>query len=239
MNHNNDINEIDLLQYVKNELTEERRLEVEEWMNSSEENKKMAEDFYYLSFAITSFESIKRSAPQKALEKVNKRIDRKTNRHNLLIRLQKVAAILTLPLLILSSYLLFEQKEKQDLFYLEARMTPGMVGSTVLPDGTKVWLNSSSYLRYPSVFTENSRDVELDGEAYFKVTKDKNKPFIVHTQNSSVKVLGTEFNIDAYSYNDFVATTLVEGSVEFSYNNKFEQAQTMLLKPNEQALYDN
>ena len=238
MNHNNDINEIDLLQYVKNELTEERRLEVEEWMNSSEENKKMAEDFYYLSFAITSFESIKRSAPQKALEKVNKRIDRKTNRHNLLIRLQKVAAILTLPLLILSSYLLFEQKEKQDLFYLEARMTPGMVGSTVLPDGTKVWLNSSSYLRYPSVFTENSRDVELDGEAYFKVTKDKNKPFIVHTQNSSVKVLGTEFNIDAYSYNDFVATTLVEGSVEFSYNNKFEQAQTMLLKPNEQALYD-
>ena len=75
MNHNNDINEIDLLQYVKNELTEERRLEVEEWMNSSEENKKMAEDFYYLSFAITSFESIKRSAPQKALEKVNKRIE--------------------------------------------------------------------------------------------------------------------------------------------------------------------
>lgn len=237
MSIDKNINETDLLQYVKNELTEQKRVEVEEWINSSAENKKIAEEYYYLSIAMTSLQSVKRSAPQKALNKVNKRIDQKQTRR-MFLRIQAAAAILFLPLLVLSGYLLLQPKEKPHTFYLETRMTPGMVGSTILPDGTKVWLNSSSYLKYPSVFSENTREVELDGEAYFKVTGNKEKPFIVHTQNSSVKVLGTEFNIDAYSDNNFIATTLVEGSVEFNYHNAADKIESVFLEPNEQILFD-
>lgn len=232
-----EINELDLFRYVNRELSEEERIEVEKWINRSEENRKIAEDYYELSFAVNSLRIIKRSAPQKALEKVNKRImDKKLRRVYLYV--QRIAVILLLPLLLLSGYLLWQPRKNVPVFYLETRMTPGMIGSTILPDGTKVWLNSSSYLKYPSLFSGQTREVTLDGEAYFEVTSDAEKPFIVHSGNSSVKVLGTEFNMDAYSSNGFIATTLVEGSIEFSYQNENNKHVTLLMEPDEQAYFD-
>lgn len=232
-----DINELDLFRYVNRELTGQELIEVEEWINASKENRKMAEDFYELSFAVTSLQIIKRSAPQKALAKVNRQIREKQFR-KLVLFVQRVAALLALPLLILSGFLLMQPREETPVSYLEARMTPGMTGSTVLPDGTKIWLNSSSSLTYPSRFQGQTREVTLDGEAYFDVAGNAEKPFIVHTGKSSVKVLGTQFNVDAYSSNGFTTTTLVEGSVEFSYQNEDNISRTILLKPNEQICYD-
>lgn len=232
-----EINELDLFRYVNRELAAEERAEVEEWIHASEENRKIAEDYYDLSFAVTSLRIIKRSAPQKALEKVNKRIKQKRF-HKLTLSIQRVAAILLLPLLILSSYLLLQPKKETAVFFMEARMTPGMIGSTLLPDGTKIWLNSSSRLTYPSSFSGSTREVTLDGEAYFKVTQNAEKPFIVHTGNSSIKVVGTEFNVDAYKSNGFIATTLVNGSIEFNYKSEDNISHTIQVKPNEQVYYD-
>lgn len=237
MEQKRDIDELDLFRYVNRELSEQERIEVEEWINRSEENRKIAEDYYELSFAVNSLRFIKRSAPQKALKKVNKRImDKKFRRVYLYV--QRVAVILLLPLLLLSGYLLWQPREDVPVFYLETRMTPGMIGSTILPDGTKVWLNSSSYLKYPSLFSGQTREVTLDGEAYFEVTPNAEKPFIVHSGNTSVKVLCTEFNMDAYSSNGFIATTLVNGSIEFSYQNENNISNSLLIEPNEQAYYD-
>lgn len=237
MEQKKEINELDLFRYVNRESTEQERIEVEKWINASEENRKIAEDFYELSFAVTSLQIIKRSAPRKALEKVNKRIQQKQIRR-LYLFVQKVAVILVLPLLFLSGYFLLQPKEEAPVFYLETRMTPGMTGSTVLPDGTKIWLNSSSSLTYPNRFSGRTREVTLDGEAYFEVAGNAKKPFIVHTEHSSVKVLGTKFNIDAYRNNNFIATTLVEGSIEFNYQNKDDLSRTIVVKPNEQVYYD-
>lgn len=237
MNQNKEINELDLFRYMNHELNGEGQTEVEEWINASEENRKIAEDCYQLSFAVTSLQFIKRSAPQKALEKVDKRLKKEQYR-KIYLFVQRVAVILLLPLLVLSGYLLLQPEGKAPVFYLEARMTPGMIGSTILPDGTKVWLNSSSYLKYPNIFSGDTREVTLDGEAYFEVVANAEKPFIVHTDNSSVKVLGTEFNMDAYSSNGFIATTLVEGSIEFKYQNEDHLSQTMRIRPNEQVIYD-
>jgi len=83
-----------------------------------------------------------------------------------------------------------------------------------LSDGTKVWLNSESSLKYPVQFAGNIRKVELTGEAYFDVSHDKTAPFIVKARDTEIKVLGTEFNISTYDDDEFIATTLVEGSVE-------------------------
>ncbi len=85
--------------------------------------------------------------------------------------------------------------------------------SIVLPDGSKVWLNAASSLKFPVVFNGNERKIELDGEGYFKVAPDKNKPFKVVTGNQMVQALGTTFNVNAYSDEVVVSTTLVEGSV--------------------------
>jgi Fe2+-dicitrate sensor, membrane component len=85
--------------------------------------------------------------------------------------------------------------------------------SLTLPDGTLVWLNSNSTLSYPNAFTNNRRIVELDGEGYFEVTADKQKPFIVKTDKYNVEVLGTTFNLEAYTAEPTFKTALFSGKV--------------------------
>jgi len=103
-----------------------------------------------------------------------------------------------------------------------------------LADGTMVWLNASSSLTYPLSFSSlKQRKVELDGEAYFEVAKDKTRPFIVHTDKQEVEVLGTHFNINSYADELFTKTTLLEGSIRVSHNQTHE---TEILKPGEQSI---
>ena len=105
--------------------------------------------------------------------------------------------------------------------------------SLELPDGTVVWVNSESSLRFPEKFALDQREVFLEGEAYFEVKKDANRPFYVHTEVGKVRVLGTAFNVCAYSNDRFWQTTLVEGSVMINQEEK-----EVLLKPNEQYQID-
>lgn len=104
-----------------------------------------------------------------------------------------------------------------------------------LPDGTLVTLNHYSTLTYPEEFKAEMRKVELTGEAYFEVSKDKKHPFIVETAPVNVEVLGTHFNVEAYPNDPDVTTTLLEGSVAVS--NKLN-THRVILKPNESAIYN-
>ncbi len=95
-------------------------------------------------------------------------------------------------------------------------------------DGTKAWINSGSKLVYPKVFSQKSRDITIDGEIYLDVVKNTNKPFYVHTKHFAVEVLGTQFNVSAYSDDISSNVVLVEGSVKVSSGNTATQ-----LKPNQ------
>lgn len=101
----------------------------------------------------------------------------------------------------------------------------------VLPDGTKVWLNSASSLRYPTAFTGKERIVELEGQGYFEVAQNAAQPFSVKANNMEVKVLGTHFDIMAYADEVTVNTTLLQGAVQVKEGN-----ETRLLKPGQQAI---
>jgi transmembrane sensor len=103
----------------------------------------------------------------------------------------------------------------------------------VLPDGTKVWLNSASNLKYPNYFSGSERLVELEGEAYFEVTKNKQSPFRIKTTLQEIEVLGTHFNINAYKDEPVLKTTLLEGSVMVS-----SAKSKMILVPGQQARMD-
>lgn len=106
--------------------------------------------------------------------------------------------------------------------------------SFTLADGTKVWVNSDTKLKYPVQFIGNKREVYLEGEAYFEVKKDKRKPFIVKTYaGMDVEVLGTKFNVDAYKDNENIKTTLLSGKVRVS-----KDKESKILKPNQQAVFD-
>ena len=102
-----------------------------------------------------------------------------------------------------------------------------------LPDGTQVWLNAASTLKYPIIFSEKERVVQLTGEAYFEVAKNKGKRFVVSTVNQSIEVLGTHFNVNSYSDEVYTRTTLMEGSVQVRNS---ESGQTAVIRPGQQAL---
>lgn len=103
-----------------------------------------------------------------------------------------------------------------------------------LPDGTKVWVNSESQLRFPSCFAEDRREVELVGEAYFEVVHDEKKPFLVSTGDVTVKVYGTKFNVNAYSDADRVEATLLDGSVSMTPRGGVKE---VFIRPNQQLIY--
>lgn len=105
-----------------------------------------------------------------------------------------------------------------------------------LPDGTKVWINADSELKFPTYFLGAERRVELKGEAYFEVAKNKDMPFKVVSGNQIVEVLGTHFNVNSYKNEGKIVTTLLEGSVRVY---KPSTHQSALLKPGEQAITNN
>ncbi|MFV0266554.1 MAG: FecR family protein, partial [Draconibacterium sp.] len=105
-----------------------------------------------------------------------------------------------------------------------------------LSDGTKVYLNSMTSLKYPVQFGPDKREVELTGEAYFEVVKNAAKPFIVSTSELKVEVLGTSFNVNAYEDSENTVTTLVEGRVKLL--NALNDGEEQILQPNEQAVMD-
>ncbi|MBZ4037661.1 DUF4974 domain-containing protein [Flavobacterium sp. 17A] len=120
-------------------------------------------------------------------------------------------------------------KEEANSFNTLSTPTGGQY-NIVLADGTKVFLNAVSSIKYPTQFNGNQRIVELDGEAYFEVAKNKNKPFIVKSDGQSIEVLGTHFNVHAYDNESVVKTTLLEGSVAVASRN-----QKAILKPGQQS----
>ena len=126
----------------------------------------------------------------------------------------------------------------QELVYNTLNIPNGKRFDLVLSDGTHIFLNSGTSIRYPIKFIDGkSRDVFITGEAYFDVAKDKNKPFIVHANEMNVKVLGTKFNISHYSESENINTVLVEGSVEiFCDDDKRENiVNSTVLKPGYKA----
>lgn len=120
--------------------------------------------------------------------------------------------------------------------YEEFTAPPGQRALIRLQDGTTVWLNARTTLRYPNRFSASERRVELDGEAFFEVTENQTLPFIVSTEKLSVKVTGTKFNVFAYKGNSGFSTSLTEGSVVV-YDPENKQTQ-MELKANERAVLE-
>ncbi len=118
----------------------------------------------------------------------------------------------------------------------EISINPGSRSKIVLPDGSQVWINSGSKLTYANSFKGSTREVQLNGEAYFDVVKDAAHPFIVHTSGIDIKVLGTAFNVKAFKAEPVVEATLIHGSIEVINQNR-PGAPGVMLKPHEKLIY--
>lgn len=123
------------------------------------------------------------------------------------------------------------QNATTEISYNTLQTPNGRQYAVVLPDGTKVWLNAASSLKYPTQFTGKLRSVELTGEGYFQVAHNKAMPFIVRTATQAVKVLGTEFNINSYADEGRTVTTLETGSIQVQAGTAYK-----LIRPGQQSI---
>jgi len=153
----------------------------------------------------------------------------RTNR--LFIVLGKAAAVLFIPLLAAVLYFYFNQTTSSELLTLTTQK--GEQTSVILPDGSKVWLNVDTKLSYPVDYGVKSRNIELEGEAYFEVEKNDELPFEVASANIVTRALGTRFVVSAYPENSTIKSSLVKGSVEVKFDRKSE-----LLKHGQQLVYN-
>jgi transmembrane sensor len=219
----------------KGNATPEEKKIFEAWLNEREENKQ----FYHIINRIVPVkkpydEEMKRKVYDKIKETiVPKKVSRK-------IRFWRYGFAASLALMLVSGVGLFVKKSPlpSEMAYIEAQTPFGIRSKLSLPDGTTVYLNSGSYLKYPSVFSGKQRLVILKGEAYFEVARDTLHPFIVQTAQIDIKVFGTHFNVKAYQEDGLVQTTLLEGSVGLYKKADVNRKYGVKLMPNQQATYN-
>lgn len=225
-----------LVRYCEGKVSEEEAAYVRRWMKASDENRRMAQRINRLCLAADTLELEKNLDVAQAFKKIQ---HHKTARHVRIAGrwMQKAAAVLLIPVLALYLVQLYDQRH-EEVQLVEVHTRSGMSSSLTLPDGTLVYLNSSSSLTYPATFNGDTRNVSLKGEAYFEVSKDPERRFIVSTpHNTHVEVLGTHFNLEAYEGSNHVMATLLEGKISFAYRLK-DKGKSIILNPGNKVVYD-
>ncbi len=161
--------------------------------------------------------------------------------NTILKNLSRVAAILMLPIMAYLGWEIVDQKiwnkSQNEIVYNEFFCPMGARSRFELPDGTSGWLNNGSRLKYPVKFGNDYREVELVGEAYFNISRQNNRPFIINTDGLDVKVLGTKLNVNVYPDEKTQAFTLEEGSVELINRNGAKEITVLRMKPGQHAVF--
>lgn len=199
-----------LQKYIEGTISEDELPSVIAWLDESPEHVREFRSLHRM-YQITLMNS---PLHKETKEKKFKRIEMKS----VIREVVKIAAIF---LVFLGGSKIYDKLNpailtEEDVEYQSQFVPAGQRAELTLPDRTKVWLNAQSTLRYPIKFGRGDRKVELDGEAFFKVEKNTEKPFIVDTKNIDVKVLGTEFNVKSYRNKKIAEVALLEGKVELT-----------------------
>lgn len=197
----------ELYKFFEGNASLEEEKAVREWLEASPGNRRILLKERKLFDAMLLWgEDAKTPAQEVGWKRVKSRSSLRTE-------LLKVAAVVLLTLGLNTVYHhLFDREEPVAM--QTVTVPAGQRVNIKLPDGSNVWLNARTTLRFPFAFRSGRRKVELDGEAYFDVVKDKKHPFIVETSKAKVEVYGTQFNVDAYADRDEFETTLMSGSVK-------------------------
>ncbi|WP_254151645.1 FecR family protein [Chryseosolibacter indicus] len=223
---------------IKGEITPEEEAELKEILKDSpevQERYSVIEKFWkqevYYNQSSDSEEALK-----KVLAKINERNPVVKTRRLSFIRIAAAAVVVLAIGIGLYSYTLFSYKPAQ---LMEKYSGKGSRSMITLTDGSRVWLNSDSRISYPKTFAGDSREVFLTGEAFFNVAADPEKPFYIHLSDASIKVVGTSFNVKAYSNEEKIQTSVVSGKVAFmpKAHHSQQYLDTLLLTKSDKVTY--
>ena len=231
--------------YLMGEATERERMEMEAWLEQSDENreeleqtKKMLEkvDTYFLNNRFDTDSAWNKVLSQRSPSH-GRTVKLNNRRKEALARFYKYAAVLVVTILLgtLGYYLGFRNQAPG--FNEIVSENKQLVNEYVLPDGSVVTLNSNSKLTFPREFKGDLREVSIEGEAFFDVKPNPEKPFVIHAGNAQVKVLGTSFNVCAYPDDETIEVIVKTGKVQVTNNRENEEteAREVYLTPGEKG----
>ena len=229
-----------IVKHLTGEASLDEKQELLNWANENYANKKLyiqMKDIWEASH----IDIDKRFEDQQAWRDFRSGIEekmeneRKEQRRMILMNILKVAAIIIITFGITWISLRSNNKDEVGIAKNQINVPRGSKTQVVLPDGSKVWVNSGSKIEYSSNFNDTSRIVNLTGEAYFDVVKNPQKPFVVKTGSLDVKAYGTIFNVKSYPDEDFVETILISGEVTVVRSESNKQIAKLI--PNQKTIY--
>ena len=234
-NNKNNIHEL-LVRKFAGETTSEEDKVIENWITQSRENKNLFSDLNDIWHGAASVNDEEEYDVDQAIRNFIQRtrsINEKRNQKFNIKHLLRYAAIFILIMAIPFTYWIAHNSASQNETFTTIDCAYGDKTTILLPDSSQVWLNSGSKITFNNNFKNGSRQLFLEGEGYFSVRKDPENPFVVNTSVVDVKVLGTEFNLKAYSDEKLVAVTLVNGSLQVSNSETTE-----MITPGQKAVYN-
>ncbi|MDP2335804.1 MAG: FecR domain-containing protein [Bacteroidota bacterium] len=224
-----------IIRLFAGEASDEEKSTIEAWLNRHPENKKLYHELKEIWLSSGIEHNPDRYDVEKAIRQFRQKtrfLTEKTSWRQQGYRLTRYAAILLLAAALPFSYYYGKKSNSSSDSFTTITCALGDKTSIVLPDSSRVFLNSGSKLTFSNNFKNGSRRVSLDGEAYFSVRKDPRNPFRVKTSALDVEVLGTEFNLKAYSCEQTITTTLVTGSLKVTDNHR-----SIVIKPNQKLVF--
>ncbi len=232
---------------LQGDIPAEQDMILREWLESDMVNKRFFEQLQIIWEAAP-----KSSSQQFDVDKAWKELEEylaKTSRpqkyeyHPYLKLYRKLKPVLKIVALLVLVYILgiatawwINKTSDSNTLYVEMTAPKGSRAFLSLDDGTKVWLNAGTSLKYPKNYGQQARNVSLSGEAYFEVAKNKDVPFVVNANGVNITALGTSFNVKAYVEDGQVETTLTEGSVRIEQGDGQTDMKPIILRPNQKAV---
>lgn len=227
--------------YLSGDVSDKDRVMMNDWRSESPENEVIYLESLKAWEAMILLSEMEQFNSFEALRKVSTKISQ-PQFAKWWIKLQQVAAILILPLLVYSGYLTIQNQAKnnsqEQVMMQTISSRQGMVTKFDLADGTKVWLNSGSELQFPTRFTGVKREVILKGEAFFEVTRNEKLPFRVNANELKVEVLGTSFNVVSFDDDTQSEVVLVTGKVALSSENGHINKEYGTMHSGQRAIYE-
>ncbi len=229
--------------YLGGDASDQEASRLRRWLSEDRKNQIEFDDIAALWEKSQSLQFPERINTHKALTTVHTKGKIKRIKTYRLSLMQQIAAILVISILLTGLYHYFSAGDRGAMYetdyYQEVSAAYGTRTNVDLPDGTTVILNSGSSLRFSSLFSkDDTRRVELRGEGYFEVAKDTERPFIVNAGRIDIKVLGTQFNVNAYGVEPDIDIVLVEGEVAIGEANSKFSDNIMMLEPNQLARFN-
>ncbi len=228
-----------ILKSLTGNLGKEEKDFFEKWLAESEDNKqeyRAYKELWSKSGEMVVSDSVD---VESSLTATKNRMNFNRGKKRWLYRMQQIAAVLVLAIVFASLYLNFGISGSESPIYQDISTTYGAQTSVTLADGTKVWLNSGSRLHFPVSFdNQEQRKVELSGEAFFEVAHNPEVPFVVNAGELDVKVLGTSFNVSAYTEYDKLTVALLEGKVSLIQGSAGFEKELLAMEPNQVATFN-